>query len=83
MRKQAGREHTGSVRLGVLTFIEFCQYNKNSNLAFKFLYKLPNSSLHTMLKAFHDACHQHEAIKVAPDQVHDQKRALEGMTKVF
>ena len=72
---------TVPVRLDLLTFSEVCQYNKNSNLGPKFCYKLPNSSLHTILKAYHDTCHPHEDIQVAPDQVQVQKRALEVPSK--
>ena len=73
--------HTDPVTLDVLTFRECCQYNKNSSLGSKLWYKLPHSSLHTIIKAFQDTCHPHEASQVAPDQGQDKKRALDGLQK--
>ena len=52
-------------------------------VSFAFCIFCLHSSLHTMLKAFHDASHQHEDIQGAPDQVQDQNRALDSPLKVF
>ena len=46
-------------------------------------FEMPSINKNVERKAPHDTCHPHEAIQVALDQGQDQKRALDGLQKVY